>query len=927
MINRHFIFICLVCILILVLYFVSLENNKEYFFIPKLTKFHESMKELLPRKNNWENRKDKEGVNIDIIDLKLKELFYNSGSYTDLFTNFKLIVSDIDNDKDETIYNVSFKLTQKVIDEISQTLKLSSDTNPFIMIYFAPNYYDENGNIRGETIDGLNAWSDGGKYFIPKKFFNTNTIITLEHIKKLPSNKKGQVYFSEADTKKTQISPWPEIINKDKYKDFFTKTLQDFITKGKEEFLIKPKFLFTDLKLTITKIDFKAHEKITYDVEFNLSQFQIDKIKETNKSKTNSNTTIDIRWAPNYYKKTGDIWKQRGEVIDQTIIDNIRFEGKGESKLVNMTELNTKKQIIIKNIKRDNGEKNGLIDYLVNDNSRYIDIVTKDLYPNYFTVTLQKLINEYKDTYSLLKNLNIQNNIINIFQTYSIEIDRNYNNIDDKYTKIKFKIKQELKEDIKKAIKYHNSIATDMFDYNNYRVKLLYNYRNSNTIDFVSNNFTIKDIDRSFDYKNNYTGEEIKEDIIKNNLVYPTEIKIVDEKNPVDWNIPYDLDNKTTHGHRKTTNKHRSKYFKKINITRMGYNTMDIEVLISQDLMLALDNASRNSDDGKGYDNNKITFDWKDESKNKDESVNIVKADTKITINDADDLKKIGILKFKNIKTDTKFNHIFIYKKSNHEMWNFRIKYENDPELKNCLNILNISNIQRTNIKTKINTEFKNIFTESFPETIKYYQKTKEYENSYFTIQEVTCIYDIENIEVFRPSGSNSKRDNNLKYYPFKIILKPNEQLKKAIEQHTTPQKDLIMKYNMGKPLLIKVNSEVILEKPVIIRKDNYTFYIKIDKILIQKTPNYINSINILLDNYSGTYLHKKWVTFQIVNGGYNFINDKYTKELFCSINKKICVEINRVKYPSNTKFKDNECYYPCKGYPGCLDTPSKICK
>ena len=550
------------------------------------------------------------------------------------------------------------------------------------------------------------------------------------------------------------------------------------------------------------------------------------------------------------------------------------------------------------------------------------DKLSDNHYPRLNELLDKRFKEEYDKRDSLLEQLNIENNNIDIFSNYSIEIDRNYTNLDDKYTKIKFEIKQELKEDIKKAIKRHNSSATDMFDYNNYRVKLLYNYRNSNTIDFVSNNFTIKDIDRSFDYKNNYTGEEIKEDIIKNNLVYPKEIKIVDEKNPVDWNIPYDLNNKKTHGHRKTTNKHRSKYFKEINITRMGYNTMDIEVLISQDLMLALDTASRKSRDGNGYDNNKITFDWKD-----DKSKNIVKADTKITINDADDLKKIGILKFKNIKTDTKFNHIFIYKKSNYKMWDFIIKYKNDPELKNCLNILNISNIQRTNIKTKINTEFKNIFTESFPETIKYYQKTKEYENSYFTIQEVTCIYDIENIEVFRPSGSNSKRDNNLKYYPFKIILKPNEQLKKAIEQHTTPQKDLIMKYNMGKPLLIKFNSEVILEKPVIITKDNYTFYIKIDKILIQKTPNYINSINILLDNYSGTYLHKKWVTFQIVNGGYNFINDKYTKELFCSINKKICVEINRVKYPSNTKFKDNECYYPCKGYLGCLDTPSKICK
>ena len=120
-----------------------------------------------------------------------KELFFNS--YTDLFTDFELTVTKID--EEETTYNVSFKLKQKVIDEIRKTLQLSKDKNPFIMIYFAPNYYDDNGNRRGKKINGLNAYSHGGQYFIPKKCFNTNTIITLEHRKKLPSNKKGQVYF------------------------------------------------------------------------------------------------------------------------------------------------------------------------------------------------------------------------------------------------------------------------------------------------------------------------------------------------------------------------------------------------------------------------------------------------------------------------------------------------------------------------------------------------------------------------------------------------------------------------------------------------------------------------------------------------------------------------------------------------------------
>lgn len=657
----------------------------------------------------------------------------------------------------------------------------------------------------------------------------------------------------------------------------------------------KIKVLFNPNKLQNIMVNFIVNEK---DVPFNYnSPLQIS-------FKRNPNVARHILGTRLFVK---DLYKNSNFEVDDTIGES-QYSYKDTFELNNIQSQHyTLDHIFI--------YRPG-IDYHKHGN--YIIKGEEDnLRGNYYTrlkSTLKaRFSEEYKKRDSLLERLNIQNNNIDIFKTYSIEIDREYYNPDDKYTKIKFKIKQELGDNIKEAIKHHNSIATDMFDYNNYPVKLLYSDRNSNnnTINFVNNNFTITDIgiNKSFDYKNNYIGNGIKDNIIQDILVYPKEIKIVDDKNPVDWNIPYDLDNKTTHGHRKTTNKHSSKYFKTINIIRRGYNTMDIEVIISQALMLELNNASRNSYDGKGYDKDKIRFSWKDHSGN------TVDVDTTININEYNDLIKIGILKFKNIKTDTQFNHIFIYKKSNYKMWNFIISYNNDPELKECLNILNISNSQITNIKNIINTEFKNIFfIEHFHETIKYYQKQKTYNNSYFNIKNIECKY-------------NSLRDTGLEYYPFEIILTPNEQLKKAIKQHATKEKDLIMKYDMKKPDIIYLNKKGSLEQSVSITENEYKFNININKELIQKTPNYINSITISLDNFSGKHKNKKWVTFQIVNGRYNFINDEHTRKLFCSINQKICVEINKVKYPLNTIFEDNECYYHCKGYPGCLDTPSKICK
>ena len=150
-------------------------------------------------------------------------------------------------------------------------------------------------------------------------------------------------------------------------------------TIRKELFFNNYKNLLTDFKLTVTKI---SKEEITYDVSFKLT----DKVITAIRNNFNSNKSVRIRWAPNYYSyDTNRGWLMKSNERD-------RFKGHGTSPKYNTNNLNKDIEISIKNIKQLAGNQNGIIDIEHGPN-----IVPKYHHSTFFTENVKNSIDNYTE--------------------------------------------------------------------------------------------------------------------------------------------------------------------------------------------------------------------------------------------------------------------------------------------------------------------------------------------------------------------------------------------------------------------------------------------------------------------------------------------------------------------------------------------------
>ena len=185
-----------------------------------------------------------------------KELFFSD--YTELLTDIELNVTKIS--KEEIIYDVSFKLTRKVIDEI--TNKSIEKNGTFVHIRWAPNYYIKNsvGNwVVGKGFQGYGfSEYNVSNLTIYKK-------IIINNITQLEGEKNGLIDYNiyESDDYTVASIYRGFIISSTVLPNFFTKTLQD-------DFIFKNQKDFTKKKVNIKSNDNCPIMKSLYDNIFDL---------------------------------------------------------------------------------------------------------------------------------------------------------------------------------------------------------------------------------------------------------------------------------------------------------------------------------------------------------------------------------------------------------------------------------------------------------------------------------------------------------------------------------------------------------------------------------------------------------------------------------------------------------------------------------